>query len=53
MYRETVKDENIASVNLAANPIAAHSCSVWNFWDVEICLVVILNAEAMGAFENL
>lgn len=53
MHRQTVKNEHIACVNLAANPVISQRCSLWNFWNMEVRRIVTLNAEAMGAFQNL
>ena len=53
MHCQTVKYEHIARINLAANPIASQRCSRWNFWNMEVRRIVTLDAEAMGAFQNL
>ncbi len=53
MHRQTVKDEYISCVNLAANPIIPLRCSLWNFWNMEVFRVVTLNTEAMRAIQNL
>ena len=51
MHCETVKDEHIARVDLAANPVIPQRCALWNCWNVR--LVVALKAEMVRAFQNL
>jgi hypothetical protein len=53
MHGEAVKDQHIARVNFAANPIAAQRRTLRNFWDVEVVMDMALNAKAVRSFQNL
>ena len=53
MHRPPVHAEHLSCIHLAANPITSQRSSLWNFWNMEVRRIVTLNAEAMGAFQNL
>ncbi len=52
MHGQAVKDEHIACVDLAANPIASDIRSCRNLRDMKILILVMYIAETMRAFHN-
>src|ERR1700721_3662310 len=53
MYRQTVKDQYVARIYLATNPLTSCHSLKRNLRDMQIFSLVALNPKAMRAFQNL
>lgn len=53
MYGQAVKNEHIAGVNLAANPVVSHGCSHWDLRNVKILVLMFLEAKTVRALQYL